>query len=158
LWASAIGWLLLVAANRQVRWQNERYTMAAVAWVLVLFAMGVGVILSRARTAALPSILERGVFGLRISAALAIAAGFWIHQLPQMRDEIWFFGRAWRNIHDQHIVAGERLAALHARRVLVGDAGALMYASDRPGLDLIGLGGYHDLPFARAGVHGLGAS
>jgi hypothetical protein len=33
-----------------------------------------------------------------------------------------------------------------------------MYASDRPGLDLIGLGGYHDLPFARAGVHGLGAS
>jgi hypothetical protein len=25
-------------------------------------------------------------------------------------------------------------------------------------LDLIGLGGFHDLPFARAGVHGLGAS
>src|SRR5262249_26450062 len=40
----------------------------------------------------------------------------------------------------------------------VGDAGALLYASDRPGLDLIGLGGYHDLPLARAGVHGLGAS
>jgi hypothetical protein len=55
-------------------------------------------------------------------------------------------------------VAGERLAKLGAGRVLVGDAGALMYASDLPGLDLIGLGGYHDLPFARAGVHGLGAS
>jgi hypothetical protein len=42
--------------------------------------------------------------------------------------------------------------------VLVGDAGALLYVSDRAGLDFIGLGGYHDLPFARAGVHGLGAS
>jgi hypothetical protein len=30
--------------------------------------------------------------------------------------------------------------------------------SDRPGLDLIGLGGYHDFPFARSMVHGLGAS
>ncbi len=56
------------------------------------------------------------------------------------------------------MVAGRRLAELNPRRVLVGDAGALMYASDLPGLDLIGLGGYHDLPFARAGVHGLGAS
>ena len=42
--------------------------------------------------------------------------------------------------------------------MLVGDAGALMYASDLPGLDIIGLGGYHDLPFARAAVHGLGAT
>jgi hypothetical protein len=33
-----------------------------------------------------------------------------------------------------------------------------MYVSDRPGLDLIGLGGYHDLPMARATVHGLGAA
>jgi len=47
--------------------------------------------------------------------------------------------------------------AARAKRVLVGDAGALMYASERPGLDIIGLGGYHDLPFARASVHGLAA-
>jgi hypothetical protein len=33
-----------------------------------------------------------------------------------------------------------------------------MYESDRPGLDIIGLGGYHGLPFARAGVHGLPAT
>jgi hypothetical protein len=44
------------------------------------------------------------------------------------------------------------------RRVLVGDAGAILYESDRPGLDIIGLGGYHLLPFARAGVHGLPAT
>lgn len=33
-----------------------------------------------------------------------------------------------------------------------------MYASGRPGLDIIGLGGYHALPFARAGVQGLTAT
>ncbi len=44
------------------------------------------------------------------------------------------------------------------KRVLVGDAGAILYESDRPGLDIIGLGGYRGLPFARAGVHGLPAT
>jgi hypothetical protein len=158
LWVSAIGWLLLVAVNRQVRWQNERYTMSAVAWVLVLFAMGLGVLVSRAPLAIRLGRREPAVFALRVAAALGIAVVFWVHQLPQMRDQIWFFGRASRNIRDQHLVAGKHLAELRARRVLVGDAGALMYSSDLPGLDLIGLGGYHDLPFARAGVHGLGAS
>jgi hypothetical protein len=170
LWASVLGWLALVALNGQVRWQNERYTMAAVAWVLVLFAMGIGVILSRVYPwsgrdpgalpgrAALLARAEPLVALLRCALAAWIAAVYWEHQLPQMRDQIWFFGRASRNIHDQQLTAGRRLAEIGARRVLVGDAGALMYASDRPGLDLIGLGGYHDLPFARAAVHGLGAS
>ncbi|APR83726.1 Hypothetical protein A7982_09075 [Minicystis rosea] len=161
LWVSAIGWLLLVAMNRQVRWQNERYTMSAVAWVLVLFAMGFGVIVSRVhspRVAAWLGPREPIAAALRGAVALFLALAFWKNQLPQMRDQIWFFGRASRNINDQHIAAGRKLAKLGARRVLVGDAGALMYASDLPGLDIIGLGGYHDLPFARAGVHGLGAS
>jgi hypothetical protein len=161
LWVSALGWLGLVAMNRQVRWQNERYTMSAVAWVLLLFAMGLGVILSRAYPPRLAAWLGPRERLLALGrAALAFFFGFewWTHQLPQMRDQIWFFGRASRNINDQHVVAGRKLAKLGARRVLVGDAGALMYASDLPGLDLIGLGGYHDLPFARAAVHGLGAS
>ena len=161
LWASALGWLVLVAMNRQVRWQNERYTMSAVAWVLVLFAMGLGLILSRVyppRVAAWLGKREPIAMGLRVASAIAIAAVWWVGQVPQMRDQIWFFGRASRNIFDQHVTAGRVLGQLHARRVLVGDAGAIMYASDVPGLDLIGLGGYHDLPFARAGVHGLGAS
>jgi hypothetical protein len=92
---------------------------------------------------------------------LAVLIGlFVIHQEPKMRDQIWFFGRASRNIRDQHITAGRVLREMSPRpkRVLVGDAGALLYASDLPGLDLIGLGGFHDLPFARAGVHGLGAT
>ena len=161
LWVSALGWLAIVAMNGQVRWQNERYTMSAVAWLLVLFALGVAVILSRVYPALVAARLGRAepaVAVARGALALAIGLTWWRHQLPQMRDQIWFFGRACRNIHDQHLAAGQRLAALGAKRVLVGDAGALMYASDRPGLDIIGLGGFHDLPFARAGVHGLGAT
>ena len=159
LWAQIAGWSLLVAMNGQVRWQNERYTMAAVAWLLLLAAMGLGVL---ARGALAPD-ATRGArvlaFG-RLAVAAAAAALYLEHQAPNMRDQLWFFGRASRNIRDQHLVAGTFLGRrdVAARRVLVGDAGALMYASDRPGLDLIGLGGYHDLPFARAAVHGLGAS
>ncbi|WP_437279533.1 hypothetical protein WME90_02960 [Sorangium sp. So ce375] len=190
LWVQVVGWLALVALNGQVRWQNERYTMPAVAWLLVLAAMGLALLVARAAWAAADTserrqerpegapagprarrvalgrlaaaarsdAAARGLWCARVALALALAAIFWAHQLPRMRDQIWFFGRASRNIRDQHIVAGKILAQLDVHRVLVGDAGALLYASDRPGLDLIGLGGYHDLPFARAGVHGLGAS
>ncbi len=160
LWVNVAGWLLLVSLNGQVRWQNERYTMSAVAWLLLLAALGLGVLLGttrfhlRTKTEA----MGRIVAGSRVLSALGLAALYWHFQLPNMRDQIWFFGRASRNIRDQHVLAGKILAELAPRRVLVGDAGALLYASDRPGLDIIGLGGYHDSPFARAGVHGLGAS
>ncbi len=40
---------------------------------------------------------------------------------------------------------------------MVGDAGAITYASDVPGLDIIGLGGYQDYPFARASQWGVPA-
>jgi len=53
------------------------------------------------------------------------------------------------------LAAGKYLAETKPKRVLVGDAGAILYESERPGLDIIGLGGYHGLPFARASVHGL---
>ena len=170
LWVQVAGWLALVALNGQVRWQNERYTMAAVAWLFLLAALGLATILDGARAELTETKaprrgsrlddprVRRVLLPLRGIVALAIIAVFWTHQIPNMRDQIWFFGRASRNIRDQHVVAGKVLAELGARRVLVGDAGALMYASDRSGLDIIGLGGYHDLPFARAGVHGLGAS
>lgn len=155
LWAQIIGWALIISLNGQVRWQNERYTMSAVAWLFVLAATGLGVLIA-------PTLYEKRKSKALWLGQVAFAAGlmalYWTHQLPQMRDQIWFFGRASRNIRDQHIIAGKVLAERKPRRVLVGDAGALMYASDRPGLDLIGLGGYHDLPFARAGVNGLGAS
>jgi len=157
LWVQVIAWLAIVSLNGQVRWQNERYTMSAVAWLLVLAALGIATLMS-----GLPDVKRprkpRLLWAARVAAAVAVCALFWHFQTPNMRDQIWFFGRASRNIRDQHVVAGQVLAGLSAQRVLVGDAGALLYASDRPGLDIIGLGGYHDLPFARAGVHGLGAS
>jgi hypothetical protein len=197
LWSQIAGFLLLVSLNGQVRWQNERYTMPAVAWLLVCAALGAAGLFDRRRkpstilvfvaTAAIvqavgvalrppntnPEIRVAWVVALAIAAvaafalrlrviragacvlALLVAA---IHQAPKLRDQKWFFGRACRNIRDQHIVAGRWLKTFGPHRILVGDAGALIYASERPGLDIIGLGGYRDLPFARAGVQGLAAT
>lgn len=206
LWAQILAWVVIVATNGQVRWQNERYVMPAVAWLMILAALGVSVALrTRARAfgkgeRARPDLVTMIVIGalivqvvgvltrpagtlpvFRLSWLLALAGGAlgamllrprglraaivglavlfaWDHQIPKMRDQKWFFGRASRNIRDQHITLGKYLHELAPRRVLVGDAGAILYESDRPGLDIIGLGGYHRLPFARAGVHGLPAT
>jgi hypothetical protein len=153
LWASLISWMMIVALNGQVRWQNERYTMPAVAWLLLAATLGLAVLLTHAWRGAR---LERG--RARASAGLAavavLAAGLFVyHQAPRFREQLWFFGRASRNILDQHLTAGALIrhdAALQAKRVLVGDAGAIPYASDVPALDVIGLGGFRGLPFARA--------
>ena len=197
LWAQIAGWMLLVSLNGQVRWQNERYTMPAVAWLLIAAAIGVGGLMQkRGRPSALMvvgfgaiAIQIVGVvtrepntapelrvhWGLAIAGAAFVAAAVSVwparvvavavallfaheHQVSKMRDQKWFFGRACRNIRDQHLVAGRWLARLKPHRILVGDAGALIYASDRLGLDIIGLGGFHALPFARAGVQGLPAT
>lgn len=189
--------MLVVALNGQVRWQNERYTMPAVAWLLIAAGLGACALFRSKARVSLPWAAFAVAVGAQILAiafrppntvpvirmswalALACGVGVWVllrpwvlrapivvaallvasdHEVAKVRDQKWFFGRACRNIRDQHLRAGELLAALKPHRVLVGDAGALVYASDRPGLDIIGLGGYHDLPFARAGVNGLAAS
>jgi hypothetical protein len=195
--AQVVSWMLFVSLNGQVRWQNERYTMPAVAWLLVCAALGACALFRRAARpsiawSAFAAAIGAHLFAvvlrppntvptLRLSWAIALAIGAgvalllraWVlrapivaaallvasdHEVAKVRDQKWFFGRACRNIRDQHLRAGALLASLHPRRVLVGDAGALVYASNRPGLDIIGLGGYRDLPFARAGVNGLAAS
>jgi hypothetical protein len=206
LWLQIAGWIALVALNGQVRWQNERYVMPAVAWLLVLATLGVSVmfrarmrlrrpsaklsagpvatVLATALVVQTIGVLTRPAGEMpsfRVSWIFAFACGavIWLvlryrparvaiamlallfaydHQVPKMRDQKWFFGRASRNIRDQHLTLGRYLAELKPRRVLVGDAGAILYESDRPGLDIIGLGGYRGLPFARAGVHGLAAT
>ena len=164
LWGSIGAWVLVVASNAQVRWQNERYTMPAVAWLLLLASLGAAQILAQPGTVAARASKRiyavYAVHAARIGMLAVLVTLFIVHQEPKMRDQIWFFGRASRNIRDQHITAGRVLREMTPRpkRVLVGDAGALLYASDLPGLDLIGLGGYHNLPFARAGIHGLGAT
>ena len=162
LWGSIGSWAIVVASNAQVRWQNERYTMPAVAWLLLLAALGAAQILVPPRRTVGARIPRKiyAVYAARVGMLAVLVTLFVVHQEPKMRDQIWFFGRASRNIRDHHITAGRVLREMTPRpkRVLVGDAGALLYASDLPGLDLIGLGGYRNLPFARAGIHGLGAT
>jgi len=147
LWASLISWMMIVALNGQVRWQNERYTMPAVAWLLLASALGLAVLLTHAYRA-------RKSWSYALAALALLDAGcFAYHQAPRFREQLWFFGRASRNILDQHLTAGALIrhdAALQSKRVLVGDAGAIPYASDVPALDVIGLGGFRGLPFARA--------
>jgi hypothetical protein len=156
LWASALLWIFVVALNGQVRWQNERYTMPALAWLLIAAALGVACMLA-------PRWQRGHRFAPFATGGLAIVACalFAWHQGPRFRDQLWFFGRASRNILDQHIRAGRLLR--HAlrptpKRVLVGDAGAIPYSADLAALDIIGLGGFHGMPFARATRLGIGAA
>jgi hypothetical protein len=157
LWLEAILWVLLVALNGQVRWQNERYTMPALAWMLLSAALGVGVVLSHDFGASRRS---RGIRAASVASVVALVVELGAGQIPKMRDQIWFFGRASRNILDQHVKTGRRLQSVlpPPHRVLVGDAGAIPYASDIPALDIIGLGGYRDLSFARASRWGVAAA
>lgn len=154
--AQATAWVLVVAFNGQVRWQNERYSMPALAWLMLAAALGAGALLSR-RWA-----LGRRGLALRLSAACAVLGTlglFAVHHAPCFEGQRWFFGRASRNIRDQHVRTGRRLRrepTLATRRVGVGDAGAIPYAADLPAFDLIGLGGFHGLPVARASRLGTG--
>jgi hypothetical protein len=157
LWILVLAWIFVVAFNGHVRWQNERYTMPAVAWILLCAALGLGAVLTSDRARGRRGRLQAaGVVGLTLVSGVALANA----QVPRFRDQVWFFGRASRNIRDQHLRVGRLLGELHPppRRVLVGDAGAIPYESDVPALDIIGLGGYRDLPFARAGRWGVAAA
>lgn len=161
LWLQIVTWILVVSLNNQVRWHNERYAMPAVAWLLVLAAVGVGLVAGGGAPPMLARSTHRVAKWLgpsRAAVAVAMVGVYWWGQAPRHKDQVWFFGRACRNILDQHVTAGLVLEKMNVRRVLVGDAGAIIYASDVKGLDLIGLGGYHAYPFARSTVHGLGAS
>ncbi|HVU02245.1 MAG TPA: hypothetical protein VHE30_10860 [Polyangiaceae bacterium] len=154
---SAVLWVLVVAFNGQVRWQNERYTMPAVAWMLLAAALGVAAVLSEDFSRFPRSRLVRGVSS---AAVLAVVFVLGDAQAARMRDQLWFFGRASRNILDQHVKVGRKLggALPPVHRILVGDAGAIPYAADVPALDLVGLGGYKSLSFARASRWGVGAA
>lgn len=157
LWGSYLGWVLTIALNGQVRWQNERYTMPAVAWLLMAATLGLAWLVSVAWQTRTRMWLRLMLPALGLVAAITFLWG----RGTTFRDQRWFFGRASRNIFDQHVQTGHLLrAGLKPRpnRVLVGDAGAIIYVSDLPGLDIIGLGGTYLLPFARASQWGVGAS
>jgi hypothetical protein len=156
LWLSIVTWFALVSLNGQVRWQNERYSMPAVAWLLLSCALGMGATLNWA--------FEKGRSAWqRWSASVLLAAvttTLVIAQAPRFRDQVWFFGRASRNILEQHVRTGLflRESKPPLRRVLISDAGAIPFVSDVPAIDLIGLGGYGHLPIAGASRQGVGAA
>lgn len=149
LWGSAILWTVVVSLNGQVRWQNERYSMPAVAWLLLAAGVGLAALLAHGFAPGRAPLRRRLV---SLVPAVVLASTFAVHQAPRFRDQLWFFGRASRNIFDQQATAGWVLRKFDPppQRVLLGDAGAIPYTSDLPALDLIGLGGYQGLPFARA--------
>jgi hypothetical protein len=155
----ALGWILMVAQNEYVRYQNDRYTMPAVLWLLVAVVLGLGGALVRAhetlgKAGFLPRLVQTVV-------SVLIAGSFIAHQSPRINQQRWLFGRASRNIAEQQVRVGQLLQAGHfgpARRVLVGDAGAIPYFSGLAGIDAIGLGGTRGLPFAKAVNLGIGAT
>lgn len=179
LWLSAALWLCTVSFNGQVRWQNERYTMPAVAWLLTATALGLSLLLGKTATTLVnlwksrktpsggaakaarqtPTWHRHWAGTLTLLALLMTSTGLYAaHAFPRQREQLWFFGRASRNIHDQHMVTGQLLTRTPAHRVLVGDAGAIPYVSDLPAVDIIGLGGLEGYPFARATRLGLPAA
>jgi hypothetical protein len=146
LWACLLGWAMTVALNGQVRWQNERYSMPALTWLLVAATLGASALVTRG--------FQRPRHQGRIVPLVATVLGsilFVWQAEPNFRFQAWYFGRGARNIYDQHVTLGRVLRLDRSSpTVLVGDAGAIPYMSEGPTLDLIGLGGYKRMPFARA--------
>ncbi|NUP09692.1 MAG: hypothetical protein HOW73_26910 [Polyangiaceae bacterium] len=141
----AIASFVLVTLNKTAPFQNLRYIAPTLLMLLVAAGLGVRAAALKWRRAGL---LVPG------AAALILACA-----APELAVQTDHYARSARNIDEQQVEVGERIARMDPlpRRVFVGDAGAISYVSDRPALDGLGLGGFRDLPFARASVHGIGA-
>jgi hypothetical protein len=140
----AAGWVLLVSFNNNSPFHNFRYY--APAWLLLLVATGSG-------AAAIAQALGRRAGPLVAGALVVSAAGVAGARIPA---QVKHFTRSAGNIRDQQIEVAMRLASTMeaGASVLLGDAGAIPFVSERPALDALGLGGYHRMPFARAAVNG----
>ena len=160
LLAMAFLWMALVANNEYVRYQNDRYTMLPLAWLVIaasLFVVELGQTSFVKHRRSRPILMRLAPISLALGAAIT----WTVHQAPRLRQQIWLFGRASRNIAEQQVRLGLLLRSTSEatqHNILVGDAGAIQYFSDLPGLDAIGLGGTRGLPFARAVRLGIGAT
>lgn len=144
LLASGALYALLVSWNGAARYQNFRYYAPAVALLLMTACLGVAALArSRARVLAVP-----------IALLSSLGAAF------RLGPEIAHFTTASANIHGQQVEMGRRIAARTPAGaiILVGDAGAIPYFSERHAIDALGLGGYHGAPFTDASPHGEAAT
>ena len=145
----AAAWTLVAATNGQVIYHQDRYLIPARALWLVAAGAAAPLAWSRLREAPLLLAPWYALAG----AALVSNAG---------AGERWrvHYAKACANIHEQHAGTAKFLKNLDPKptRVLLNDAGAIPYLSDLPALDLVGLGGFRQLPFARAFRLGVGAS
>jgi hypothetical protein len=132
-----IGMLAIASLGTTAQYQNLRYAVPS------LFCLSLGAALGAARLARTRPALGLGV------AALALAAS-----LPRLGVQRDLFARAARNVAEQQVTVAGLVRDVAPARVMVNDAGAIPYLSERPALDGWGLGGLHGLPFARASVHG----
>jgi hypothetical protein len=146
--AGALAWILLVSFNNNAPFHNFRYYVPALLLVLVAASSGAAAIAHGLGRRAGPA-----VAGSLVAAAIVVAGA----RIPV---QVQHFARAAGNIRDQQIEVGLRLARTMepGARVLLGDAGAIPFVSDRVALDALGLGGYHRMPFARAAVNGEAAT
>lgn len=138
----SLGALLLVSLNATARYQNYRYIVPSLFMLGVVAWLGLGALARRGKLARL--------------VALGLAVAWVVAPLAEWPRQIAHHARASRNIAEQQGVVAARLRALEPTpvRVMVGDAGAIPYLSELPALDGLGLGGYRDLPFARASLFG----
>jgi hypothetical protein len=139
-----VAFALLVSWNGAARYQSLRDYMPAVA--LVVFAAALG----------LSALAGSRVFPAGVAlAALVLGLGG-----SHVAEGAALYTRASRNIHEQQVTVGRRLATERGRDaiVLVGDAGAIPYVSGLHAVDALGLGGYHRVPFVRAAVLGEAAT
>ncbi len=158
LGAMALLWSGLVASNEYVRYQNDRYTMAPLAWLMLCAVLAIHDLLRAARDPSRKTTASKraGQMGL----ALLLVVAWSVNQAPRFAHQAWLFGRASRNISEQQVRLGLLRGASverSAHRRLLGDAGALTYFSRMAGVDAFGLGTTQQ-PFARAARLGNGAT
>ncbi|CAN5558028.1 hypothetical protein BH09MYX1_BH09MYX1_14230 [soil metagenome] len=148
LLGAAVLYALLVSWNGAARYQNFRYYVPSVVLFLLAVVHGAEAIERRWRT---------GKARMLSPAAVAAAA---LSALSRSGSQRAFYRRAAANIHGQQVEVGIRLRTKMGPndRVLVGDAGAIPYLTDRSAIDALGLGGFSRMPFARAATTGEAAT
>ncbi len=148
--AAAAAYGLLVSWNGAARYQNFRYYAPAFVLILVTVLLGASELGRRA---------SRSV---RVCAAIAMGA-IAISAIAASGAQVRLFRQASRNVAEQQVEVGRRLARMLPRDaiVMIGDAGAIPFVSGLRAIDALGLGGgsADGAPrFAAAAPHGEAAT